>query len=718
MKLKHLAFRKTINNLSKINAKPVSGKSKDLSTISATISPSLYPISSVQSYAYLQNPKNSKPISAFIRYIHSTRNTMLSYASVGEELVSCDSEDEDDGTVNEFLSRFIWIMRGKLIEVYTDCNKETIDGMLLAIVEKVVEEMEKGGIEQMVGSTVVMPSQDFSEDLWRTVWEVSNMVLEDMEKARKKEKMKQFLQSEEVKEMCRFAGEVGIRGDLLRELRFKWAKEKMEENDFYQRLGRFRHAKQEKGVNVLDKHAVAAEDMPKVASLPKRKGKIKYKMYGLDLSVPKWAEVADKIHERGEMIWPQEPKPISGKCKLVMEKILSLKMEDDPSQLLAEWIQLLQPTRVDWITLLDKLEQNPGIHLKIAELVLREESFQTSVHDYTKLIDAYAKENHIEDAERILNKMVESGIMPDSITATILVHMYSKVGNVDRAKEAFESLRSYGFQPDMKIYNSMIMAYLNAGEPRRGESLLREMLTRDIKPSEDIYMALLRSYSHSGDVNGAGGIANSMQLAGFQPNTEYFSLLVKAYGQAGNPDQARSNFDSMIKLGHKPDDKCTANMIAAYEKKNLLDKGLDLLIQLEKDGFEPGIATYTALLDWFGKLQLVDETEELLGKIAELGEVPPLKVHVSLCDMYSRAGFETKTLQALGVLEARRDELGPHEFERIINALIAGGFVNDTQRIHGIMEAKGFAASEQVNMALSAHQALSQIRPLNRWPSR
>ncbi|KAK8683765.1 hypothetical protein V6N13_039815 [Hibiscus sabdariffa] len=651
------------------------------------------------------------------RYIHFSRETRLGYASVEAQLMSGDSEgeEEEDRTLNEFLSRFIWIMRGKLSEVFTDCNKETIDGMLLVIVEKVVEEMEKGGIQQMDNSTVAMPSQEFSEDLWRTVWEVSNMVLEDMEKVKKKEKMKQFLQSEEVKEMCRFAGESGVRGDLLRGLRFKWAKEKMEENDFYESLERFRHKKEEKGGGVLDRHAVAAEDTPEVSSLPKRKGKIKYKIFGMDLSDPKWAEVADKIHERQEMIWPQEPKPISGRCKLVMEKIISLKKEDDPSQLLAEWIELLQPTRVDWITLLDKLEkQNPDTHLKIAELVLCEESFKTSDHDYAKLIDAYAKKTRVEDAERILKKMVESGKMPDSLTATILVHMYSKVGNVDRAKEAFESLRVCGSQPDFKIYNSMIMAYLSAREPRLGESLMIEMEKKGIKPSEEIYMGLLRSYSRSGDVPSAVRIATTMDFAGFQPNREYFSLFVEAYGQAGNPDLARNNFDNMIKLGHKPDDKCTANMIAAYEKKNLLDKGLDLLVQLEKGGFEPGIATYTVFLDWFGKLQLVEEAEQLLGKIAELGEVPPLKVHVSLCDMYSRAGFEKKTLQALGVLEARKDELGPHEFERTIGALVAGGFVHDAQRIHGIMEEKGFTTSESLKMALTASQALSQTRPLKR----
>ena len=60
--------------------------------------------------------------------------------------------------MNDFLSRFVWIMRGNLMEVYTDCDKQTIDGMLLIIIRKVVSKMEKGGLEQMLGATVVAPS--------------------------------------------------------------------------------------------------------------------------------------------------------------------------------------------------------------------------------------------------------------------------------------------------------------------------------------------------------------------------------------------------------------------------------------------------------------------------------------------------------------------------------------------------------------------------------
>jgi len=286
-------------------------------------------------------PHSSQPTNALIDpKLHATQN---------------DAVVDDEDATNEFLSRFVWIMRKKVKEAYPESDKATVDGMLVAIVERVTAEMEKGrGVE-----TASLGSGDFSEDLWGTVWEVSNMVLEDMDKERKKEKMKGFLQCEEVKEMCRFAGEVGIRGDLLRELRFKWAREKMEEHEFYEGLEKMR---KESDVGEEGKKENVA------VGLPKRKGKIRYKIYGLDLSDPKWAQVAERIHEAEQVFWPQEPKAITGKAKVVRSKILSSKEDDDDvlQSLLNEFVELVEPSRVEWIDLLDNLkEQNRSLYSKV-----------------------------------------------------------------------------------------------------------------------------------------------------------------------------------------------------------------------------------------------------------------------------------------------------------------------------------------------------------------
>ncbi|CAN8288952.1 unnamed protein product [Cochlearia groenlandica] len=182
--------------------------------------------------------------------------------------------------------------------------------MLLLIVEKVLEEIERGGFNKVGSTAPPSPLSEFNDDLWSTIWEVSNTVLKDMEKERKKEMIKQYVQSPEVMEMCRFTGEI-------------------------------EDAKEEGEGSIA-----SDETQSQSISLPKRKGKLKYKIYVLDFSNPKWIEIVDKIHEVKEEADWVKAKPVTGKSKLVMEKIKSLKEGDDPSGVLAEWVELLEPQRV------------------------------------------------------------------------------------------------------------------------------------------------------------------------------------------------------------------------------------------------------------------------------------------------------------------------------------------------------------------------------------
>ncbi|KAI4321599.1 hypothetical protein MLD38_034963 [Melastoma candidum] len=705
MNLRHLVSRNAIEKLSRLNHGFISRTSclsRSISTLSAAV-----PVSGRLHYGSKGNVGFCEEMwRDHLRF--GDHRSLHSAREAGSEVRDGDGwgddEDDDGGTTNEFLSRFVWIMRGKLNEAYPDCDKQAVDGMLLLIVEKVVDEMEKGSLQDRLGTGGDSVSHDLSEDLWRTVWEVSNKVVEDMEKERKKEKMKGFLQDAEVKEMCRFAGEVGIRGDMLREFRFKWAREKMEESEFSESLEKFRKKEVKQGKDVeadsnrdeaSGEEAAAVAGRSKVLSLPKRKGKFKYKIYGLDLSDPRWSQVADKIHEAEEVAFPQEPKPITGKCKLVTEKILSMGVEDNPSPLLTEWVELLQPSRVDWISLLDKIqEKHIDLYYKVAELLLDEASFQADALDFSKLIAAHAKEMRFEDAERIFKKMNDNGFPPDILTATVLIHMYNEAGNVVRAKEVFDNLRNQGFRPDFKIYKSMIMGYVKAGQPKLGEDLVRVMEMKDIKPTREIYMALLHSFVLCDDITGAASIITSMQYSGLEPSLEEYTLLIDACGKAKKPEQARSHFNYLRKMGHKLDDKITASMIAAYEKSNLLDQALDLLLELERNGFEPGVHTNSVLVDWFAKLQLLDEAEKLLDKISQQGESPPFRLQVSLCNMYSRARMEKRALQALGILESKKDEMDLDDFQTAINGLEAGGFIQQANRLRNIMESRGFTLPE------------------------
>ncbi|KAL0351860.1 UNVERIFIED_CONTAM: hypothetical protein Scaly_1574700 [Sesamum calycinum] len=83
--------------------------------------------------------------------------------------------------------------------------------------------------------------------------------------------------------------------------------------------------------------------------------------------------------------------------------------------------------------------------------------------------------------------------------------------------------------------------------------------------------------------------------------------------------------------------------------------------------------------------------------------------------MYIKSGAEKKALQALGVLESKIEQLESADFERIIDSLKAGGFVEDARRLHGMMEARGFVLSEPLKVALTASRAVGSSHRSNKY---
>ncbi|KAJ4765196.1 Pentatricopeptide repeat-containing protein [Rhynchospora pubera] len=610
-----------------------------------------------------------------------------------------------DEPMNDFLSHFVHLLRPKLVEAFPDIARHVLDQMLLLICQKVVHKLD--------GDAAVSddPPVELSDDLWKTIWDISNSVHQAMIRDNMRHELKKYLHHDEVKEMCRFAGDIGIRGPLLRELRFKWAREKHEEVEFYKSLEKMYEegTKQERG----------EEEKPveklKVTALPERKSRIKYKIYGLDLSDPKWAEVAEGVEMAENEFVPEEPKPVEGSCRRLENKLAALDPgQADPAPLLEEWKELMEgPRRIDWEGLIERIkEKNLDLYFKVAELLLSEEAFKPTIRDYSRLIDLYSKSNKIEDAKRILSKMTEAGLEPDIITSVTLVHMYSQLGNLDLAQKHFKSLIDAGFKPDLKLYTSMVKACIKAGRPKAGEMLVREMEARDIKPTEEIYAGLVQSFAKIGDLNGAQTIMNMMQFSGVNPDLECYTALIDAYGKLGHPEEARNYFDEMEKFGQKPNDGSTASMVRAYMKKNCLDKALDLLLTLEKGGFKPGFETNTVLVDWMGQLQLVNEAEHFAGIVRETGQ-NLLELHVILCDMYARVRSEPKMRESIKVLEGKKRELNSEQFERVASGLLAGGFVDDVKRVVNWMKAQKLEPSESIKVALMTSQ--SMLRP--RQPS-
>lgn len=599
------------------------------------------------------------------------------------------AQPEPDPVLDEFLTRLVTALRPTLAVAFPTHTRPVLDEMLRLIAEAV--------LNRLPGADPAPGTVELSDDLWATVWEVSASVRDAMRRDQVRADLRNYLHSDDVKEMTRFAVDVGIRGSMLRELRFKWAREKLEEVEFY------------RGLDVMRAQADAAAApaaLPppaRLSALPRRKGEVKFRMYGLDLSDPKWAEVVERTAEAEGHFVPQEAKAVEGKAKKAEEKLLAVEpRKGDPVPAMEEWKEEHLPKRVDWMALLERVKaRNVELYLKVAEILLAEESFDATIRDYSKLIDLHSKANHVEDAEKLLGKMREKGIASDILTNMTLVHMYSKAGNLEQAKQAFECIQKEGLQPDNKLFTSMISACINAGELKEAEKLVKKMDSLSIKPSREIYMDVMRAYAERGFADGVDRMKTAMTFAGLPPTLECFTLLIEVYGQTGDSDNARGMFEQLRMNGHEPDDRCLAGMLTAHMKKNQLDQALQLLLSLEKEGIKPGAKTNLVLLDWLSMLQLMQEAEQLVQKIKKAGE-EPIEMHVYLAGMYAKSHQEEKARRSLKVLEEKKKLLKAAHFERITGDLVKGGFLEDANKYFKMMKSRGFVPSAELEGEITA----------------
>ncbi|GMH31285.1 hypothetical protein Nepgr_033128 [Nepenthes gracilis] len=333
----------------------------------------------------------------------------------------------------------------------------------------------------------------------------------------------------------------------------------------------------------------------------------------------RWVEIGiDSMTEEQKLAIYQLPRKMTKRCKALMKQIICFSPQKGSlSDLLAAWVRIMKPRRADWLAVLKELRlMDHPLFIEVAELALLEESFETNVRDYTKMIHTYARQNRLGDAEDAFAAMNRRGMICDQVTLTAMIHMYSKAGKFKLAEETFLELKLISPSLDKRSYGSMIMAYIRAGMPDQGENLLREMEEHEIYAGREVYKALLRAYSMSGDFEGAQRVFNAIQFAGINPDAKFCALLVNAFVVAGQIEKAQAALENTIRAGVEPSDKCVALLLAALEKGNELNAALEFLLGLERDGVVIGKEASELLVWWFRRLGVVEEVAVVLREFA------------------------------------------------------------------------------------------------------
>ncbi|KAL7534811.1 hypothetical protein ACHAXR_008518 [Thalassiosira sp. AJA248-18] len=235
-------------------------------------------------------------------------------------------------------------------------------------------------------------------------------------------------------------------------------------------------------------------------------------------------------------------------------------------------------------------------------------------------------EKKVEEAESILTDMEESGLAT-TITYNTVISIISK-SRVDksaeraeillqRMMELYEATQNDKIQPDTVSFNSVTHAYANSnsrdvGAPKRA------------RKAEELIKQMERLYN-SGENNDV------------KPDVVSYSAVVNAYARAAAQEEG-----------------CAAKAMDVLDRMEELYKGGD-------KGVKPNKRTYTSVINAFARIGKAEIADDILSKMKEWHEMgdeslkPDTICYSSVLDAYAKKGGEEAAYRAEELLREMED---------------------------------------------------------------
>nr|AYM00875.1 pentatricopeptide repeat protein [Salvia miltiorrhiza] len=216
-------------------------------------------------------------------------------------------------------------------------------------------------------------------------------------------------------------------------------------------------------------------------------------------------------------------------------------------------------------------------------------------HIVTKCIDRiFARK--MDEAVRIFQLAVNSGIKPNIVSYNSLMNGYCKKGQVDEVSRLFTIIPYQRLERNVVSYNIMLEALFCDGKCEDGIKLFKEMEALQVSPDIRTYNILLDGLCKAHRIAEAFSMLHTMKDKGVIPNIVTYNVLIEGLCNNNKVREAKDLFDELPSKGMQPSVITYSILIGALCEEGQIEEAKGLMMQMVKNGQLPNSVTYNVFV--------------------------------------------------------------------------------------------------------------------------
>ncbi|KAK9290955.1 hypothetical protein L1049_009135 [Liquidambar formosana] len=239
-----------------------------------------------------------------------------------------------------------------------------------------------------------------------------------------------------------------------------------------------------------------------------------------------------------------------------------------------------------------------------------DESSMRDVVSWTSMIDGYGQENCPDEAMKLFDSMLSSGVEPNEVTMITVLSACSRKGDLVLGKSIHEYMKRKNVNCSINLLNALLDMYVKCGCLVTAREIFDKMETKDAFS----WTSMVNGYAKCDD------LANARKLFDEMPHRNVISwnAMIAGYSQNNQPNEALELFHDMVKAGMVPIGSTLVCVLSACAQSGCLDLGQWIHhYYVDENRIQLSVTLANAFIDMYSKCGNIDAAAEVFHKMLE-----------------------------------------------------------------------------------------------------